>query len=169
MAIIFQLVVNFPVSEAAAAERARAIVSTSTVEAFGRDLQLHHRTTGVKSPADIDEGYIEFAVHPVGLSYGATINDPDIAMSEVTSDDLSAVGTQLYDLLRNLDSFQAAFVGWDSEWLVDLHDLGSDGSIHDVQGLVVSDAVARRYQLGPRFVRFEPGYRWLPYQGSSVW
>jgi hypothetical protein len=36
-------------------------------------------------------------------------------------------------------------------------------------GLVLADDLCQRWQLGPEWVAFGDGYRWLPYLGSKNW
>jgi hypothetical protein len=61
-------------------------------------------------------------------------------------------------------------VGWDPEYKVDVGELEvdwvRDGSIGQLHGLVLSEALVSRWRL-EGFSAFEPGCMWLPYRGTS--
>ncbi len=41
-----------------------------------------------------------------------------------------------------------------------------DGDPPGYDGLVLAEDLCEKWQLGPEWNAFEPGYRWLPYSGS---
>jgi hypothetical protein len=57
--------------------------------------------------------------------------------------------------------------------LVYLEDLEADWRNGDPPGydsLVLADDLCQRWRLGPEWIAFRPGYRWLPYSGSkNLW
>jgi hypothetical protein len=93
----------------------------------------------------------------------------DVTDTRLVEDECAAGEATLYDLLRGFSGYRAAIVGWDPESLVDLQDLEADwrnGDPPGYDGLVLADDLCGRWQLGPEWSTFEPGYRWLPYSGS---
>lgn len=94
---------------------------------------------------------------------------PDVDLRSLTSDEITRIGHALYNLVRSFFGYRAAIVGWDPEALVDVEDLEADwrnGDPPGWNGLVLADDLFERWQLGPEWSAFEPGYRWLPYSGS---
>jgi hypothetical protein len=166
MAVLFELVVNFGTGKeaaGAAAERVRRLdhidvrdVPVPLGEPFVSELPRPH-------------AYIEFSVHPRGIGYGGPGPRPDFDPHSLTSDEITRIGHALYGLLRGFSGYRAAVVGWDPESLVDLEDLEADwrnGDPPGYNGLVLADDLCERWRLGPEWIAFEPGYRWLPYSGS---
>jgi hypothetical protein len=76
----------------------------------------------------------------------------------------------LYERLSRFRGYQAAMVGWDPELLVDLDELEidkvPDGSISQLDGLVLSNALIERWEPAG-FVPFTPGFSWIPYRGTA--
>ena len=48
-----------------------------------------------------DERYIEFAIHPRGIGYGGPGPLPPFGIRDLTNDELTNVGMQLYGVLTN--------------------------------------------------------------------
>jgi hypothetical protein len=67
-------------------------------------------------------------------------------------------------LLQGFSGYRAAIVGWDRESLIDLPDLETDwrnGEAPGYNGLVLANDLCQRWQLGPEWVAFGHGHRWL--------
>lgn len=98
--------------------------------------------------SDEQLAYIEFSVHPRGISYGGPGPYPPFEARDLGNDELAAVGQQLYDRLRRFDGYKAAIVGWDPESLIDVGELEADylpdGTISQLEGLVLSDTLIER-------------------------
>jgi len=166
--IIFELVVSFGRDEEAVAAATDELEQHPTVEVRGVQLPV---TPPFVTPFRSNEQlvYIEFSVHPRGISHAGPGPYPPFEAHDLSNDEVAAVGEQLYDLLRRFHGYEAAIVGWDPEVLVDVGELESDwlpdGSISQLHGLVLSHALIAR--LRPEgFVPFAPGYSWVPYRGT---
>ena len=171
----FELVVNFGRDEDALQAATDELERRPTVQV--RDLHVPLSTPSLTRVRSDDQLiYIEFAVWPIGISshlYFGPGRDPDevppIRARDLTDDELTSVGEQLYDLLKRFNGYEVATVGWDPEVLVEVGFLESDyvpdGSISRVDGLVLSDALIERWK--PQgFLPFSRGYSWVPYRGS---
>jgi hypothetical protein len=93
---------------------------------------------------------------------------PRISLSAA---ELTELGRGLYGLLAKFNGYVAATVGWDPERFLDPEELEhyyadelADGTI---SGLVLCDALHHKFGLGDGYVEFQPGYRWIPYQGEK--
>jgi hypothetical protein len=165
MAIVFELVVNFGTGKEAAGAAAELVRRAGHIDVRGVPVPLGEPfISRLNSPA-----YIDFSVHPRGIGYGGPGPKPDLDPRSLTSDEITRVGHALYDLLRGFAGYRAAVAGWDPESQVDLQDLEADwrnGDPPRYDGLVLADDLCEKWQLGPEWNAFEPGYRWLPYSGS---
>jgi hypothetical protein len=166
MAVLFELVVNFGTGKEAAGAAAELVRRTARIVVRGVPVPLGEPfISELTSP-----GYIEFTVHPRGIGYGGPAPKPDLDPRTLTSDEITRIGHALYGLLRGFSGYRAAIVGWDPESLVDLQDLDADwrnGDPPDYNGLVLARDLCDKWQLGPEWTAFQPGYRWLPYSGSE--
>lgn len=170
VAVIFELVVNFGADEQAAEAAAALVRRVDHVEVRGVSLPLGDPfITRVQPP----NTYIEFSVHPRGLGYGGPGPISDLDPQSLTDEEITQVGRALYDLLQVFSGYRAAIVGWDPESLVDVQDLQTDwrnGDVPEYDGLVLANDLFEKWQLGPEWVAFSHGHRWLPYRGSrNVW
>ncbi len=115
--------------------------------------------------------YIEFSVSPQGIRYGGARPPDPVDARTLTSEELSSLGEQLFELLRRFNGYDAAAVGWDPEGIVDPNEMKDyvllDGSGYRPHGIVVSNLLAEHWELDERFEPFVPGYRWIPYTGST--
>jgi hypothetical protein len=168
VAVVFELVVNFGRDEEAVAAATEELDRHPAIEL--RDTPLPVSPPFVTRFQHGEQlQYIEFSVHPRGLSYGGPGPSPPFRARDLTDDEVTSVGERLYELLRCFQGYNAAMVGWDPEYKVDLSELEidwvSDGSIARLHGLVLSEALVVRWRL-EGFTAFEPGYMWLPYRGT---
>jgi hypothetical protein len=165
MGVAFELVVNFGTSEEAAVAAAGLVRRADHVSVRGLPVPLGEPYVYHLNPP---HGYIEFSVHPRGIDYAGPGRKPDFDPA-LTSDEITRIGHALYDLLRGFSGYRAAVVGRNPEWMVDLEDLEADcrrGDPPCYDGLVLAEDLCQRWRLGPGWIAFEPGYRWLPYTGD---
>jgi hypothetical protein len=115
--------------------------------------------------------HIEFAVSPRGLGYGGPTGPQEFDVRTISSEELTSAGEQLYTVLRSMDGYLAAYVGWDPEETVDLDELRGgwveSGELDRLSGLVLAREVAERWGIIDRMLEFEAGYVWLPYAGTD--
>jgi len=172
MAIVFELVVNFGQHDDAVARASGVLDEVEAIEVRGHRLPITPPfVTRLQSKLEW-EGYIEFSVHPRGLGYGGPKPPLPFPVRDLTDEEVTGAGAQLYDLLRRFDGYQAAMVGWDPEGFVDLTDLRNewmeDDGMYDLDGLVLADSVATELQVDERYEAFAPGFRWLPFTGKRT-
>jgi hypothetical protein len=166
MAIVFELVVNFGTDKQAAEAAAELVRRADHIDVRGVPVPLGEPFVYELTPPP---AYIEFSVHPRGIGYCGPGPKPDFDPRSLTSDEITRIGHTLYDLLRGFSGYRAAVVGWDPESQVDLEDFEADwrnGDPPRYDGLVLADDLCERWRLGPEWIVFSPGYRWLPYSGS---
>ncbi|QMU69917.1 hypothetical protein [Streptacidiphilus sp. P02-A3a] len=162
MAICFELVVNFGDNvEAAQAAAALTEPHPYTLQAGAHSIPFHRpmlRPSG---------RYIELAFMPVGVGWRAAI-DRGLPGFALTAAELTELGHQLYGLLVKFHGYTAAMVGWDPEHVLDPVEL-PDYELNDnpVPGLVLCEELHNQLGLGPDYLEFQPGYRWIPYQGET--
>jgi hypothetical protein len=159
----FELVVNFGRDADAVAAATAELEQHPAVETRGVQLPV--------TPPYVTSGsYIEFSVHPRRIGYPDLGPPKPFKASDLTKNELTAVGEQLYGLLRRFYGYEAAIVGWDPEPLVELVELETewvaDGTLSRLDGLVLADSLVRRWE--PQgFEPFAAGYSWLPYGGTA--
>jgi len=164
MPICFELVVNFG-TDLEAAQAAALSPRLSTVHDVGRyRIPLH------SAFIDTDVGHVELSLIPVAVGHRVAM-DGSLPRFDLTAEELTELGNQLYRVLAKFDGYVAAKVGWEPWPLLFVDDLKtrylkslSDGSVH---GLVLSEALHAELGLGPEYVEFQPGYRWIPYRGDE--
>jgi hypothetical protein len=172
MAIVFELVVNFGRDEEAVAAATGELDRHPQIELRDTPLAITPPVvTRFRSGEKLR--YIEFSVHPRGIGYAGPGPLPPFKARDLTDEEVTSVGERLYELLRRFSGYNAAMVGWDPECKVDVGELEvdwvRDGSIGQLHGLVLSEALVSRWRL-EGFSAFEPGCMWLPYRGiSNFW
>lgn len=114
--------------------------------------------------------YIELSILPLAVGWGVAL-DGSLPRFQLSAAELTELGHQLYGLLATFDGYVAAQVGWDPESLLDPAELKmewseelADGSLH---GLVLCEDLHGDLGLGDNYVPFQPGYRWIPYEGEK--
>lgn len=165
MAVVFELVINFGANRAAARRASGIVATVKPIRVGDQVIELH-------PPEVLEVGRrIEYSLMPVGVSWGLP-HDRGRERIALDAAGLSALGHRLYDLLRRMDGYQAAMVGWDPECLVDLDELRleypdelADASLH---GLVLSADARRTLPAATGLVPFGPAHEWVPYQGDPA-
>ncbi len=164
MAICFELVVNFGDDTEAAQAAARIDPKPWVLRAGAHRIPLHRPLLAKAG------GYIELSILPVAVSWHCAM-DGSLSRFQLTAAELTELGHQLYELLKQFRGYVAAKVGWDPESLLDPAELRNewsaelkDGSLH---GLVLSDKLHSELDLSADYEVFQPGYRWLPYRGEE--
>jgi hypothetical protein len=170
MAILFELVVNFGADDRGAEAAVEEVRRVGRVDVRSASLPLSDPgVTRLGAP----DTYFELSVYVRGMGYGAPGPRPTLDPGSLTREEITQVGRALYDLLSSFTNYQAAIVGWNPESLVDIADLEADwrnGDPPGYDGLVLADYLCERWGLGPEWVAFADGYRWLPYSGSkNIW
>jgi hypothetical protein len=133
--------------------------------------------TAAAAPDHVRSGDRQFALHrfdsgrelwlvPAGVGHGLPA-DRGLPRVELTRAELTALGHALYDVLRTLDGYVAAIVGWELDHYTDLAELTAEWP--DVpDGLVLSTATRESLPARPGFEPFTPGFDWLPYKGERT-
>jgi hypothetical protein len=119
---------------------------------------------GIASPP----GFHEVTVAVPGLgSHGPY--PPGVDTRSLVREDVTAVGHQLYAMVRPLAGYEAAIVGYDPEERIDLDLLREerDEWPEPPEGLVLADALVADLGWGESVEPFAPGYRWSPYPGDA--
>lgn len=146
MAVVFELVVTFDDEKTAA----NAVVPDH-VQADARRFALHRVLNGRV-----------LSLIPAGVSWGLPMDRSRVTL---TRSELTALGHALYELLRTLNGYAAAMVGWDPEEFTDLAELSADWP-DAPNGLVLSTAARETLPPAQGFEPFTSGFDWLPYEGE---
>jgi len=170
MAIAFELSANFGSNEEAAKRFCEACDQRPhMIEIAGRQIDLHRPLLSrFKNRAGGSD--VEVSILPVAVGYGVAL-DRNRKRIELNTEELSELGRKLYDLLRGVDGYMAARVGWDvdpldpAELREECAEEIRDGSLH---GLVVSTGVRRHFPSSEHFVPFDENYDWIPYRGTKA-
>ncbi|WP_067498677.1 hypothetical protein [Actinoplanes sp. TFC3] len=168
MAVIFELVVNFG-SDVAAAEAAQHLVVAAPPLTVGhREIALHGPM--INRVRDVDDTpLLLLSVLPVGVSWGFP-GDSRYEPVRLSTAHLSALGHQLYELLKQFTKYRTAVVGWDPESFAGPAELRRDWSDElatgTLPGVVLAEDVLADVR-GAAFVPFVPGFVWVPYAGEA--
>ncbi|SNS77730.1 hypothetical protein SAMN05421812_101750 [Asanoa hainanensis] len=169
MAIVFGLVVNFGSDEAAAHAACDVVRGAAAIPVGHRQIRLHEPLLGQVTGAG-GVPYLELSAVPVGVGWGVAL-DRGHERLVLTAAELTTVGRALYDLVAELSGYQAAKVGLEPEWQVDLAELRQDWTAELAEGhrvlagLVLGETVLADLR-GPSFVPFAAGFVWIPYDGE---
>ncbi|PXX60870.1 hypothetical protein DFR70_10961 [Nocardia tenerifensis] len=166
MAICFELVINFGdnIDAARAAALTRTTPRPTTFAVGDHHIPLHTALLRADGP------FIELSLVPVAVGHRVAL-DGTIPRFDLTADELTELGRQLYGLLAGFDGYVAAKVGWDPEDMIDPVELRThwldELEAGDLDGVVLCDAFYEELGLGDNYDVFRPGYRWVPYRGES--
>jgi hypothetical protein len=170
MAIAFELSVNFGPGFVGAKQFCQEIKRNyQTLDIEGHQIDLHEPLILqfhdlAKQPS------FSVSMLPKAVGYGVALDHrrPRIPLN---SSQLSELGRRLYDLLKGINGYQVALVGWDSDW-INLAELREEWAEDIVDGRLTGLVVARnvRPQLtnSEYFVPFDDNHDWIPYQGSKA-
>ena len=170
MAVVFELSAHFGPHEAAARQFMECVADRYRSFAVGQHvIELHPPL--LSTFCDI-KGNIcfEVSVIPVAVGFAVALdrNRPHLRL---TTEELTQLGSNLYDLLFGLDSYQLALVGWDvdrfdlAELQADYREEIMDGSMH---GLVIAHELRHALPPSPHFVAFDAHHDWIPYRGTRA-
>jgi len=120
MAVVFELVINFGQDELSVRAAEEELQRYPPVEVRGTPLPLTPPFVTRFSAAEGGISYIEFTVHPRGIGYGGPGPRAPFQTRDLSHDEISTIGAELYELLRRFRGYDAALVGWDPESLVDV-------------------------------------------------
>jgi hypothetical protein len=170
MAIAFELSANFGSDEAAATQFCQAIKRNyQTLDIDGHQIDLHEPLVLqfhdlAKQPS------FSVSILPKAVGYGVGLDhrQPRIPLN---SSQLSELGRRLYNLLKGINGYQVALVGWDSDWinLAELREEWAEDIIGgQLTGLVVTRNMRSQLPNSEHFVPFDDDHDWIPYQGSQA-
>lgn len=157
--MVFELVVGFPLRDPAAVRARAAAEAHARVQVRGAEVPYDVRVADMRH-----RGVTVVGVCVPGIDPPVWPQDWD---SEATACELRATAGQLYELLRTLDGYLLARVGWDPEESVDPHLVGTrlaEDGLWKLEGLVIADALATEWGVEALLEPFTPGYRWHPYE-----
>lgn len=112
----------------------------------------------IVSERGLDTRYLEVRLVVDPNSY-----EPDVSYLDEAQ--LFGLEDQLYKILRTVDDYQVAIVGWNAESMVDTQWLVrriADTGLERVRGIAVAEPLADLWGLSQRLEHFAPGYRWWP-------
>jgi hypothetical protein len=165
MAVIFGLSVHFG-PDRAAADRFIAQITQRY-----RSFPIAPHTIALYPPSlnDRDATNIEISIIPIGVSMGIPLDHPRL---NLTTAELTQLGHYLYDLLRGLDGYEVAMVGWEVDRFNRL-DLQTDYQEDLLDGTMTGVVVARdqlpSLTTSQHFVPFDDYADWIPYVGTTAW
>jgi hypothetical protein len=167
MAVVFELSVHFGPERAAADRFIAQIKQRYRSFPIGtHTIALHPPLLNIRSAPNI-----EVSIIPIGIGMGVAM-DRDHPHLDLTTDELTRLGHQLYDLLRGLDGYKVAMVGWDTDRFTCL-ELQTDYQAELLDGTMTGVVVARdqlaSLTTSQHFVPFDAYADWIPYAGTTAW
>jgi hypothetical protein len=168
MAVVFELSVHFGPDRAAADRFIAQIQQRYRSGTIGpHTIALHPPLLDARS----SKTNIEVSIIPIGVGLAVAL-DRDHPRLDLTTAELTQLGQQLYDLLRGLDGYEVAMVGWDTdrftrlELQTDYQEELLDGTM---TGLVVARDQLASITTSQHFVPFDAYADWIPYRGTTAW
>ena len=170
MAIVFELSAHFGSNEAAARQFMERITERYRPFAVGQHMiELHPPLLSTFRDVKADVCF-EVSIIPMAVGFAVAL-DRDRPHLRLTSEELTELGFNLYDLLQGLDGYQVAMVGWDVDRFdlvglqVDYQEEIMDGSM---DGLVVAHAQRHILSPSPHFIAFDAHHEWIPYRSTKA-
>jgi hypothetical protein len=166
MAVIFELSVHF------GPDRVAADRCISQIQQRYRSFPIGPRTIALHPPLlnARDATNIEVSIIPIGVGLAVAL-DRDHPRLDLTTAEFTQLGQQLYNLLRGLDGYEVAMVGWDIDRFTRL-DLQTDDQAELLDGTMAGVVVARdqlpSLTSSPHFVPFDAYADWIPYAGTTA-
>ncbi len=88
--------------------------------------------------------------------------------SQSDADEMTAIGFQFYDLLKNAPPFAYALVGVEVDESVLMEELCEDpGFFLKIKGFVINEKLYQKINAGQYLLPFAMGYLWNPYEGEQ--
>jgi hypothetical protein len=167
MAVVFELSVHF------GPDRAAADRFIAQIHQRYRSFPIGPHTIALHPPLlnARDAANIEVSIIPIGVGLAVAL-DRDHPRLDLITAELTQLGQQLYDLLRGLDGYEVAMVGWDTDQFTRL-DLQTDYQEELLDGTMTGIVVARDRRASlttsQHFVPFDAYADWLPHTGTTAW
>jgi hypothetical protein len=168
MAVVFGLSVHF------GPDRVAADRFIAQIKQRYRSFPIGPHTIALHPPlldARSIETNIEVSIIPIGVGLAVAI-DRDHPRLDLTTAELTQLGQQLYELLRGLDGYEVAMVGWDTDRFTRL-ELQTDCQEELLDGTMAGVVVARNQlssiTTSQHFVPFDAYADWIPYTGTTAW
>ena len=170
MAIVFELSANFG-SDEDAAKRFCVEVKRNyqTLDVMGHQINLHDPLiSGFQDYTG--QPSFEVSIIPMATGYGVALDQKNQRI-HLDASELLELGRKLYDLLRDVDGYQVALVGWDIDW-INLAELREDWKEEIItgqfDGLVIAHNVRQHLPQSNHFVSFDDQHDWIPDKGSNT-
>jgi hypothetical protein len=166
MAVVFELSVHF------GPDRVAADRFIAQIKQRYRSFPIGSHTIALHPPLlnARDATNIEVSIIPIGVGLAVAL-DRDHARLDLTTAELTELGQHLYDLLRGLDSYEVAMVGWDTDRFTRL-ELQTDYQEELLDGTMTGIVVARdqlaNITTSQHFVPFDAYADWIPYTGTTA-
>ncbi len=170
MAIVFELVAYFGADLKAAQDFSKHISEKSF------EIQVEEHTIGIHRPIlnRIQEkggDAYQVSIIPKRVGYAVSL-DQQLPRIPLTSSELSELGNNLYDLIRDAPGYQIAVVGWDIEHLASYQELKNEWSEELAEGvldgLVLSSELKSVLPGANHFEPFDSKHFWIPYGGTRT-
>jgi hypothetical protein len=114
---------------------------------------------------------IEVSIIPIAVGLAVSI-DGRRPRLDLTTPELTQLGQHLYDLLRGLEDYEVAMVGWDVdrfnrlELQTEVQEELLDGTL---AGIVLARNQRTSITTSQHFVPFDQYADWIPYQGTPTY
>lgn len=170
MAIVFELVADFGGDQDSAASCRQWFDSRIA------PVEIDQYTINIHRPLILGYPYshptqFQVSVIPANVGCAVALDDTGDHIP-LTDEQVSRLGSALYELLRGAPHYQLAMVGWDVDCLLDIAELNRDWSaeIQDgsLSGLVVHRSILDQLPQSSHFAAFDDDHVWIPYTGSPA-
>jgi hypothetical protein len=171
MAVVFELSVHFGANVAAAQQFIDQIQHRYQAFQVGpHRIELHPPLQSALPDAS-GATNVEVSMIPIAVGLAVALDD-HLPRLDLTTPELTQLGQHLYDLLRGLEGYEVAMVGWDVDRFNRL-ELQADFQEELLDGTLTGVVLARNQRTSittsQHFVPFDQYADWIPYQGTPTY
>ena len=105
----------------------------------------------------------QLSLSPKYVSIGSSLDDR--REDDIDDEEIFKLTLHMYDLLKEVEAFDLALVGWEIGFLSNYLEFGNKGDVTkvgEVEGLVVSKGLVKNIQLSNQFQKFSKTHIWIP-------
>jgi len=105
----------------------------------------------------------QLSLSPKYVSIASSLDDR--REDDINDDEILKLTLHMYDILKKIDTFDLALVGWELGFLSNYLTFDTNREVTevaDVEGLVINKSLTRQIKLPPDFIPFSKTHFWVP-------